>query len=237
MYNAAAEKRLEIKRLESVDAVLAISVSDAVLLKSELKKAKVITAPAGFDYALERVKKRPQGRPIHFGFIGGGMDANVKALEYIIRNWWPIIKNHSPDSILYIAGSVAKSPKILSLMFFEDNIQSMGFVKDLKDFYNVIEVSLNPVLVQGGLNFKSVEAVFSGRHLVTNPLGVECLGKDFKCTVVHEPNDLIGFMNSIEFDLEYDQKLRVDAQKQAQKMFSNAVVIGDFVQLLKSSVG
>jgi hypothetical protein len=237
MYNASAEKNLELKRLESTDAVLAISVSDAELLKSELKKTKVITAPAGFDYALERVKKRPQGRPIHFGFIGGGMDANVKALEFIIKNWWPIIKQHSPDSILYIAGSVAKAPQILSLMFFEENIKSLGFVKDLKDFYNVIEVALNPVLVQGGLNFKSVEAVFSGRHLVTNALGIECLGKDFKCTVVEDPRDLIKFMNEIEFDLQYDQNFRLSAQKQAQKMFSNSVVVSDFIQLLKSSAG
>lgn len=236
-YNAVAEKNLELKMLNTADVVVAISGSDAKMLSENVKQAKVVTAAAGFDYALERVKKRPQGRPIHFGFIGGAMDANVQALEYIILEWWPVIKQHSPDSLLYIAGSVSKSPRIQSLIFFDENIQPLGFVKNLMDFYNIIEVSLNPVLVQGGLNFKSVEAVFSGKHLVTNPLGMECLGDGFKCTVVTESKQLIEFMNCIEFDLVYDQKIRQEAQAAAKKMFSNEVVIVDFVHLLKSSVG
>ncbi len=235
-FNAEAEKNLEIKRLESADAVLAISVSDAKVLSQQLK-TQVLTVSAGFDYALERVKKRPQGRPIHFGFIGGSMDANVRALEYIIQTWWPVIKQHSPDSLLYVAGSVSKSPVIQKLAFFDENIVSLGFVKNIQDFYNNIEVSLNPVLVQGGLNFKSVEAVFSGKHLVTNSLGAECLGEDFLCQIIDDPAKIPAFMNSIEFDLDYDQRLRMDGQKKARSMFSNKIVTTDFIKFLRSSAG
>lgn len=35
-----------------------------------------------------------------------------------------------------------------------------------------------PVMVQGGLNFKCVEALMAGRPVLTSRLGVRCLGDD-----------------------------------------------------------
>lgn len=231
-YSYKLEKYLERKRLETADIVLAISDSDKYLLDKFVSgKTKVITTTSGFNYALNRVKKRPKDRPMTFGFIGGSMSANILAVEFILDNWWPVIKRQSPDSNFLIAGSVGRNPSIIERSLIDENIRILGFVDNLNEFYHQIEVSLNPVIVQGGLNFKSVEAVFQGKHLITNPLGAECLGKDFMCTVASKNQDITSFLREFEFDIESDYKFRAKAQQVAKKLFSNENVMKDFLSL------
>lgn len=220
-FNYSSEKKLEISLLNKCDYVLSISDMDRKILENNIK-SKVISVYPGFDYAEMLVKQRPAGRPIHFGFIGGGMSANVVALKYVIEHWWPIIKTHSPDSILYVAGSISNNSVIREISFFDKNIILLGFVKDIFDFYSKFEISLNPVLVSGGLNFKSVEAVCAGKHLFTNILGKECLADDFPCVIIEYPSQLISEMNQIEFDLQGDKRKRILAQEKALSIFGNS---------------
>lgn len=229
-YFFKIEKEIEAKRLREADLVLAISVSDQKLLNNLLgNKVKVITTSAGFNYALRRAKKRPKDRPIMFGFIGGAMTANIMSVEHILNNWWPTIRNLSPDSKFLIAGSIGKNPKIVERSLLDESIEILGFVDNLDDFYHSIEVSLNPVVVQGGLNFKSVEAVFQGKHLLTNALGAQCLGESFKCNIIESERDIEEFFNKFEFDLDLDHNFRLEAQRIAKELFSNETVMLDFL--------
>lgn len=231
-YSSQYEKKLELKKLNEADVILSISESDKKILEQENLKSTIINLSAGFDYQSRNIRAMPVGRPINFGFIGGAMDANVKSLDFIFREWWPTIKKHSPESKFYIAGSVVKNNQISQWMLFEDNVVPMGFVKNLDDFYNMINISLNPVFVQGGLNFKSVEAVFAGKHLITNSLGKECLGVDFQCLVVDNPDQIVDFIRKIEFDINVDKKIRQASQDKAKSIFGNKKVIKDFEKYL-----
>ena len=219
-FDKYREKRLEINLLNKCDYVLAISEADKEILQQNITST-VLEAFPGFNYAKSTIKQRPKGRPIHFGFIGGSMEANIVALNFILKNWWPIIRKHSPDSKLYIAGSVSNTPEIIKESFFDKNIILLGFVKNIFDFYNEIEVALNPVIITGGLNFKSVEAVCAGKHLFTNLTGLKCLTADFPCTIIEKPEDITTHMNRIEFNLIQDKKDRMHAQNKALSLFGN----------------
>ncbi|EFM95755.1 glycosyltransferase family 4 protein [Actinobacillus pleuropneumoniae] len=219
-FNKDLEKQKEVNLLNKCDYVISISDMDKKLLEENIN-SKVIPIYPGFDYIKVPVKQRPVGRPIYFGFIGGSMSANVIALRYVIEHWWPVIKKHSPDSHLYIAGSICNDPSIRELCFFEKNIELLGFVKDIFSFYNKFEVSLNPVLVSGGLNFKSVEAVCAGKHLFTNTLGKDCLSTDFPCIIIDDPAQIIQHMNQIEFNFSDDKKRRIASQAKALEIFGN----------------
>jgi len=221
LFSSRREQDLELKMLDSTDAVIAISHADERELKEQLKKSKVITASAGFDYALSKPRPRPPGRPLMFGFIGGRMNANVMSLELILNEWWPTIQQYSPGSKLYIAGSICNADAIQQKIFFSSSVIALGFVNNLADFYSKIDISLNPVLVQGGLNFKSVEAVFAGKRLFTNPLGMECLGKDFPATVIKLPAQIMEFFERWEFDILGDRKQRERDQAKAIENFGN----------------
>lgn len=232
-FNSLAEKKCELTQLKKCDSVLAISVSDEDILNKSLKNTtKVIRASSGFDYALAQVRNRPHGKPLYFGFIGGQMSANVKSLLHILDNWWPTIKKYSPDSKLYIAGSICKSTEVLPKTFLDNNIIPLGFVDSISEFYNTIDVSLNPVLVQGGLNFKSVEAVFSGKHLITNKLGQECLGSEFPSTIVNKADDIIEFISMYEFNIKKDFGIRVANQNKAKQLFANKKTYRELINYL-----
>lgn len=231
-YDYSYEKKLELKNLEKADYVIAISESDFDIMSKVINRDKVFKCCPGFDYAISPIKQRCRGRPVHFGFIGGGMEANVKAVLYIIEKWLPTIQKHSPDSIFYIAGSVCNNPKIIEESIYNRNIQLLGFVKNIEEYYKLIEVSLNPVLVAGGLNFKSVEAVIAGKHLFTNLLGQKCLGDKFPACVIKAPEDLINNIDEIEFNLKKDKQNRVNNQKKALQMFGDNSFIRNMSKII-----
>ncbi|MDO6467091.1 glycosyltransferase family 4 protein [Neptunomonas phycophila] len=204
------DKLYEKKVLNSYDAVLAISCSD----EDELKKtivSKVIRVTSSFDYAFRKPRLN-ENSPLSFGFIGGGMEANVVALNYILDNWWPTIKSYSPESNFFIAGSICNNEMILDRVSFEENIVLMGFVDVVDVFYKKIDVSLNPVLIKGGLNFKSVEAVAFGKVLLTNSMGIECLGGE---------KSLIGEVIKSEEDIK---SILLDFELNSKKYFERLMV-------------
>ncbi len=215
------ERNLELRHLEGADTVIAISESDERVLSRHLKRAKVIRVTPGFDYARTSLTRRSRNAPVNFGFIGGKMEANVLALRQILKQWWPVIRQYSPDSKLYLAGTVSRQEDIERLTFFDESIVSLGFVDDLNAYYARFDVALNPVVVTGGLNFKSVEAVLYGKHLVTNTMGAACLGADFPCNVVESPTDLVPIIAEIERDNWADLSRRTAAQRNAASRFGN----------------
>lgn len=223
-FNQNKEKEMEINCLNQCDYLLAISEADKNILRSNVS-SEIIDAYPGFDYALAPIRQRPVGKPIHFGFIGGKMEANVLTLEYIIRNWWPVIRKHSPDSKLFVAGTICNVPSIVEASFFDDNIVRLGFVKNIEQFYSMFEVALNPVMVTGGLNFKSIESVMKGKHLFTNETGIKCLSNEFPCYVIRETSELTYYMDKIEFDYQKDKYIRSENQKKILTLFSDDIFI------------
>jgi hypothetical protein len=178
------EAALEREALRRFDAVIAISGPDARALRGVVDPERVLLAPAGFDYARAPVRPPPDGR-LRFGFLGGPMDANFAALSRLLRDWWPEIRRVRPEAELVVAGAIGVRTDLPGLVAGEPGVRVAGFVPSLARYYDAIDVALCPVVVQGGLNFKSVEALAAGKLLVTTEMGRRCLGDDVPA-VVHD---------------------------------------------------
>jgi len=199
-YRPRKERALEIALLKRMNKVLAISKSDAEVLRESLGEKKVILCTSAFDYVNQMPKRRNVRQPLTFGFIGTRMKANAVAVEHVIKEWWPTIIKTTPASRLFIAGTVCDDPGVRDMCFLDPSIELLGRVESLKDFYRRVDVVLSPVLVQGGLNFKSMEALAAGCHLFTNPLGardLEALGQPF---LIRDEQDLVKALCAIETD-------------------------------------
>lgn len=218
------DKWVEKETLRKFDKILAISDSDCSELSKEFG-GDVLKAGSAFEYMAPVQADFKSG--FNFGFIGGGMQANVIALEYILDKWWPLVRNYSPSSKLYIAGTVGKADEIIERTAFDESVVTLGFVDDVLDFYKRIHISLNPVLVQGGLNFKSVEAVMAGKLLITNELGAECLGASNIATVCSGGNALINELQIIEADGASLSQLLVERRERALSCFGDAGAYDD----------
>jgi hypothetical protein len=175
LYSPRRQKARELAALAECDLVLAISPSDAESLRDAGLAAPMVVESGTFEHA--RVDPAVDPDPACFGYIGTANAQNRMALDTLRTEWWPAIRRAMPEARLLIAGPACKTPEAQQLLAESpDRVELVGFVRDLRDFYVLVRTMLSPIAIQGGLNFKSVEALVAGRELVTTELGSRCIG-------------------------------------------------------------
>lgn len=171
----AEMREAERDLLAKCDVVLAISRSDASLLEDELGLANVVTHPMAYHEVDPPAEWRAGGGPLRFGFLGSDMEANRRALDHVLRHWWPLVERFSPESRLFVAGAVTRAPSLWPFMALRRSVEPLGPVPDLSEFFGSIDVLLAPSMVQAGVNIKHVEALLRRRAVITDSLGAQSL--------------------------------------------------------------
>jgi len=173
-YYPKLEKKLELEFLSKFDKVIAISDSDLDNLYKHGQN-HCFTVSGSFEYALLDIRE-PKGKDLKFGFIGTGNKNNQKALQKIINDWLNIILEDNDKHQIILAGSICQTDLAKELVISKpNNILLLGFVDNLSDYYNKIDISLSPIMLQGGLNFKTVEALMAGKPVITTDIGSRCV--------------------------------------------------------------
>lgn len=227
------EKECELEVLRSFDKVLAISESDHQALVAELGPEKAMFIPTGFDYSLGEPRLPDPNRPV-FGFIGRNMRANEKSFLEILNEWWPAIHRRWPDSTLKVAGSICDSGAI-DPSNLPNGVILEGIVPDLSAWYRSFDVSLNPVLVQGGINFKSVEGLMAGKLLVTNSLGVACLGDPSFATIADTGREVVESVEQAMADPQAYLEGRIQIRDNARRIFGDKQAVRPLVDCLRQA--
>lgn len=231
--DSEAQRDAELAALRGYDAVLAISETDQRVFQRFLPGVRIVAAPPGCEYARLEIPSDPSVPPFRFGFIGGNMSANAIALEYLLREWWPQILRVSPGSRLTVAGSVCRRGRARKAMSGQHGVTPVGFIPSLGSFYEGVDVVLNPVLVQGGLNFKSMEALAAGRLLITNPLGALCLGEGAPVVVADEGTSLSDHLEGFLTDPLAMHRIRSEGQRWGMDRFGEQRAYGELRGLLE----
>ncbi|MES2808667.1 MAG: glycosyltransferase [Bacteroidota bacterium] len=94
------------------------------------------------------------------------------AITAFIKNVWPLLKIERPDIHLFIAGRVCHK---LNKDLLDTNITLLGVVPDLKNLYDSIDVTINPVIPGSGLKIKNIESLCFGKPVITTTSGKEGL--------------------------------------------------------------
>lgn len=225
------EKNLELESLRKFHHVLSISKPDHEKLSESIANSQLTVS--GFDYAYIKPKLTKSKKQLDFGFIGGAMQANVQSVEHVINEWWPKISTFSPKSKLYIAGSICNNDRIKDLAFLNESIVLLGFVNSLTDFYSKFDILLNPVIVKGGLNFKSVESMAAGKILFTNSMGNDCLRIPNVIRVIDNSSTLIDNLIKLDRDRKYLHSEIRRSQALSLKHFSDSSAYENLMGILK----
>lgn len=169
----------ELNALNKFDAVLAIQHQDYRYL-CELLDTNVLLCPR----ASRITKKINISSSIkRFGFVGSRGESNLEAARWLIDNW-PFI-NIDNQYELYIAGAICQD-------LLEDKkagINLMGRVDDLSSFYDLIDITINPIYFGSGLKIKNIESICNGVPVLTTSIGLQGL-LDLNDTVIFEFNDI-----------------------------------------------
>lgn len=233
-YSAQKEKSREVRDLGRADGVIAISPSDHESLKNAGVRSNVITESGSFSHAVSPFQTMGEVAPRSFGFVGTKNLNNIKCLATIKNDWWPEILAHWPDARLSLIGSICETDIAKQfLASHNDSVVPCGFVDALEDVYAATAFMLSPIAVQGGLNFKSVEALMAGCFLLTNEMGSRCLGPMASGVYIinEDCKNISAILDSISEVTDMNEK-RSEIKSYANDQYGDDVAYASLVELM-----
>ncbi len=199
----------EARVLAMFDTVVAIQPSEAAAMQQMAPDARVIVAGHYSAKSATVQQKRPVDSPevkLSLGYIASNNASNIDALERFLEQAWPRIARDGMVELL-VAGAICETVamKVDQLnLKHAGNVRLLGSVEDVTDFYQQIDVAINPVQFGTGLKVKTVEAIFHGIPVLTTE---PKLGDDaaHSGAVVYCEN-LAGLVDEVEQLLSADRQ-------------------------------
>lgn len=153
----------EGRALDRADIVVAIQKNEAAYF-SELTRTPVRIVNHQED---EHFVDRDYRELKSIGFVGSDNAVNVNAMSAFIDRYFNSTKVRD-EVRLVIAGDVCKSIKTQ-----HPNLELLGRVECLEDFYARVDLVINPLTFGTGLKIKSVEALAYGVPILSTAIGFE----------------------------------------------------------------
>jgi len=166
----------EQKALDRANLVLAIQKNEAAYF-SRLTKRPVITV--GHLIPEQKKNEHLTGENNRLLFVGSGNPININALNWFIKNVFPMIRKLVPEVELDIVGDSAGAfPPGKGIIM-------TGNTTDLTAHYGKAKAVINPIQFGTGLKIKTIEALAMRKPLITTTVGAagleEWKGKAFLC--------------------------------------------------------
>jgi glycosyltransferase involved in cell wall biosynthesis len=158
-------KEQEAEALSKFDAVIAIQHEEADIFR-QMVNVPVLTVSHAVNAS---PVSQCAGNRMSVGFIAGDSHVNYEGILWFIANVWPSIREQLPTAKLYLGGSICRRLKNMP----DDNIENIGYVEHLSDFYSSVDIAINPVFSGGGLKIKNVESLAFGVPLITTLVGAQ----------------------------------------------------------------
>lgn len=164
-------KKLETKFITDADVSFAITNEDKRRALDISPKANVVKASAGVDieewkpdYSVVK-EKFTLVIATTFNWIH-----NVNALQWFLDNVQPKLNSIFPSVKLKIIG---KNPPARFDEFNSIGVEKLGYVDDVKPYFNKSQVYIAPLFVGGGIRIKILEAMSMGLPVIATDVSAE----------------------------------------------------------------
>lgn len=235
-YLAKQLKEYEIKTLNKVDGIAAISNVDAKKYQKLGCKTPLQTIPFGIntsEYRNENYLNQPK-EPFSI-FHLGAMDwaPNQEGINWFIQIIWPKLKKEFPDLPFYIAGRGMKHWKPI----IEDKqVITIGEIEDAKAFISNKGVMIVPILSAGGIRVKIIEGLALKKAIVTTSIGAE--GIDVKpnhnILIADHPDDFFKAIKKLLKQPKVGEEIAEKAEKYAHSHFNNEQICQQLINFYES---
>ena len=166
-YTSPEQEALALNR---ADLVIAIQEEEAEYYRSISFAEVVAIGHVIEEPAWSWSKPSSFARPLRIGYFGSGNSLNRKSINLFLQAYSQN-KELVASSELILAGSICDSLEIPA------NIKAtlMGRIKEISDFYRIVDIAVNPMIDGTGLKIKTIEAMNFGIPIVSTVSGSEGL--------------------------------------------------------------
>ena len=190
---AEAYRKLELGLVEKCDATFVVTPAEKTMLE-ELVPGKTISVVSNIHRDLP---PGPGFEGRHNLLFVGNYEhlPNIDAVEWFVAEILPIIRRTLPEISLSVVG--ANLPDRLAALA-GDGVDIVGWVKDLRPFYDQARVVVAPLRFGAGIKGKVGEAAVHGVPVVASPMAIEgtyfISGQDLLCAESSEQfaNDVVS---------------------------------------------
>lgn len=248
------------------DGVIAIQNAEAETFRSLVdNRAQVITAGHAVDRedsAFEHSPAESVPDKVTVGYIGSKNFSNWQAIHEFLTNAWPsVLLKNGGSCELAIAGAIcdwfesddgghvllnqgvadatagsSDTQTAVDNRIRIDNVRLLGRVDRVEDFYDAIDIVINPVRFGTGLKIKNAESLRFGKLLITTLNGFTGMPEATRlaCMVVESVNEMGLAINSICTDLSKIRPMQKLALQLAQTEFSEPQAYSELWSYLDS---
>lgn len=235
-YLAKQLKEYELRILNKVDGIAAISSLDAKKYQKLGCKTPLRTIPFGINTNLYQASQYNNETKEPFSiFHLGAMDwaPNQEGINWFLQIIWPKLKKEFPELPFYIAGRGMEHWK----PSLEDSqVKLIGEVEDAQSFITSKGIMIVPILSAGGIRVKIIEGLALQKTIVSTSIGAE--GIDVKhgdnILIANSPDDFYKAIKKALTNTKWTNKIGENAEHYARTHFNNEQICKQLVQFYQS---
>ena len=189
-------KKFYKKHIKYVKKIICISEQEKMIIETNFPHCDVYILKYGINSSdFPPVIKKDVKT---LGFIGNYKHPpNEDAIRYYFDKIFPILDR---KYVTLIAGK--NIPKDLQKYFnMENSICFMENPNTIEDFYDKIDIFINPIITGRGLRTKLIEAAFFAKPIISTSLGAEGV-EDLKVFKADSPEEFITCIENLALDKE-----------------------------------
>lgn len=221
----------EMAVLDRVDAVAAISPSDAEHFAQHGTRTPIATIPFAVEpteYLVEQPKKSGKVTFFHLG----SMDwlPNEEGIRWLLSEVWPKVLRQRPDARLDLAGN--KMPADL-LKAEIQGVTIRGRVKNAQNFMRDRQVMVVPLFSAGGMRVKIIEGMALGKPVISTPIGAEGIDhtEGLNILIARNANEFAQHIISLDEAPDYMRMIGTEARKLIETRYADERIVKDLVDL------
>ncbi|RAP35398.1 hypothetical protein DID80_06415 [Candidatus Marinamargulisbacteria bacterium SCGC AAA071-K20] len=203
-------ENVEVSIIRKFAISLVVTDQEQKLLTPYLDPKKILNV--GAPFSVEKCNYKDWDYT--FLFVGSNFDQNIEALRNFIDNYF----KHLSSVKLLVVGNICNSIYVRSLSSKFSNVDTLGYVKDLKPLYESSQFVLATLVYGSGIKLKVLEAMAHGACVIASNVALEGI------SAVHM-QDLINIdkVDNIEKIIEQysDRERWLAMSLKAQKFISN----------------
>lgn len=177
----------ELRGLERADVILAIQDGEAQYFRRSGKPVVIVG-----DVCAKRFVDRNYESTRTIGFLSAYNKFNLYSLQKFLPAFLRVAERLSEPVQLHLAGNLARGARKDFPVEWFDNpfVIDEGFVDDIDDFYQRMDLVVNPTLIGTGLKIKTMEALSYGVPLISTRIGFDGIPTLHPWHEVGDENDL-----------------------------------------------